>query len=77
MVKHRENLLNEHQVAEWLNLSVWTLRRWRVKGSNSGPKFVKVAARRIAYCPPDVQAYIDSRTFSNTSQYEVMNEEEL
>jgi predicted DNA-binding transcriptional regulator AlpA len=39
--------LNEFQVAEILNVSVATVRRWRLLGR--GPKFLKVAGTLVRY----------------------------
>lgn len=60
-----ESLLNEQQVAEILGLACATLRKWRCTGE--GPKFRKIG-RAIRYRVEDIQAFIDSRGFENTSQ---------
>ncbi len=48
-------LLNEHETAFRLGLSVKTLRRWRWEGS--GVPYVKVG-RAVRYDPQDIGEYI-------------------
>jgi hypothetical protein len=50
-----QHLLNEFDVAERLNLSVATLRRWRL--FQRGPKFVKVDSL-VRYRPDDVEMWL-------------------
>jgi predicted DNA-binding transcriptional regulator AlpA len=51
--------LNEHELAELLNVSVATLRRWRILGY--GPKFVKFGAA-VRYSMEGVHEWVSSRT---------------
>ena len=51
-------LLNEHQVAKQLNLSVATIRRWRLL--RQGPKWLKLGSA-VRYRPDDLQAYLNGR----------------
>ena len=53
-----QNLLNEFEVAERLNLSVATLRRWRI--IQRGPLFVKVGFL-VRYRPEDLESWLTSR----------------
>lgn len=48
-------LLNEHQVAAYLNLSVATIRRWRLL--KKGPAVCRLGAA-VRYRPEDVEAFI-------------------
>lgn len=50
-------MLNEHQVAEYLSMSVATLRRWRL--FRQGPKFLKIGSA-VRYKREDVDAWIGS-----------------
>jgi predicted DNA-binding transcriptional regulator AlpA len=50
-------LLNEHQVAKFLQLSVASLRRWRL--FRTGPKFLKIGAA-VRYRREDVEAWLSS-----------------
>ena len=50
-------LLNEHQVAEFLNMSVASVRRWRL--FSKGPKFVKIG-RAVRYKRGDVEMWLNS-----------------
>ncbi|WP_240008489.1 helix-turn-helix transcriptional regulator [Pseudaquidulcibacter saccharophilus] len=60
-----EKLLTGREAAEILKLSEQTLRIQRIKGS--GAKYVKVG-RLVRYRQSDLEAYLDARTFENTSQ---------
>jgi len=54
---HLTRLLNEHNVAELLGVSVATVRRWRPL--NQGPKFIRVGAASVRYRPRDVSEYVE------------------
>ena len=49
-----EPLLNEHEAARLLRISVQTLRNWRF--SRTGPKYYKVG-RTVRYDPSDLRAF--------------------
>jgi hypothetical protein len=49
------NLQNEEQVAKQLNVSVASLRRWRLV--NRGPQFIKVGSL-VRYRPDDVERWL-------------------
>lgn len=57
-------LLNEHEAARRLGLSVKTLRRWRWAGR--GPGFVKIGSA-VRYDPAVLTAYIDASRRTSTS----------
>lgn len=57
-LNHLDKLLNEHDVARILSVSVSKLRRWRLFGQ--GPRYIKIGAS-VRYRPEDVKAYLDSR----------------
>ncbi|MFT3673558.1 helix-turn-helix transcriptional regulator [Aestuariivirga sp.] len=59
------SLLNEHQAAEVLNLTVSSLRNWRLRGD--GPTFIK-AGRLVRYRPSDLDDWVNRRAFASTSQ---------
>jgi excisionase family DNA binding protein len=50
-------MLNDGQVADYLNMSVATLRRWRL--FRKGPKFVKIGSA-VRYKRGDVDAWLSS-----------------
>ncbi len=60
-----EKLLTGREAAAILNLSEQTLRIHRIKGG--GVKYVKVG-RLVRYRQTDIEAYLNARTFENTSQ---------
>ncbi len=50
-------MLNEHQLAEFLNISVKSLQGWRL--FRKGPKFVKIG-RAVRYRRRDLETWVDS-----------------
>ena len=52
-------LLNDHEVAGTLGVSVATVRRWRLLGT--GPRWIRIGGAAIRYRPEDVKAYLDAR----------------
>jgi len=62
--------LNSQEAARILRLSARTLERMRVEGS--GPKYLKAGRgtrARVLYRPADLDLWLESRTFSSTSEY--------
>ena len=59
------NYLTQSQLAAELQISERTLERMRCDGS--GPLFKK-AGRRVLYARADVDAWLDSQTFSSTAE---------
>lgn len=62
-----DNLLSTKEVATWLGVSEQWVEIGRHRGY--GPKFVKVAARRIRYRRGDVIAFLRERTHASTAEY--------
>lgn len=58
-----KRLLNEHEVAEILNVSAPTLRKWRWEGK--GPQFVKIG-HRVAYKSNEIDQYIENNVHRHT-----------
>ena len=56
-------LLNEHDVAQMLSVSVATVRRWRLV--KTGPKYLKVGAL-VKYRCSDLQRWLESRPTGGT-----------
>jgi predicted DNA-binding transcriptional regulator AlpA len=52
-------ILNERQVSDWLGLSEPTLFRHRRDGT--GPAFIRLSARRVAYRRSAVEAWLSER----------------
>ncbi len=52
------NLVNEHQVARSLAVSVASVRRWRLL--KAGPKYIKIGAA-VRYKPEDIRSWIESQ----------------
>lgn len=62
--------LNSQEAADILRISIRTLERMRVDGT--GPKYLKAGAgtrSRVLYRPADLDAWLESRSFSSTSEY--------
>jgi len=51
-----EKLMNEHEAAQYLGLSVFTLRAWR--SQRRGPVFVRLG-RAVRYRPDDLEAFLN------------------
>lgn len=51
--------LNSEQTAEYLGISVATLKNWRKRGD--GPPFIKVNARLIRYQQSDLDTWMDCK----------------
>jgi hypothetical protein len=54
----QQNLLNEHEAAKLLRVSVQLLRKWRAIGS--GPKHIKLG-KCVRYSIGDVEGFIASK----------------
>ncbi len=50
-----DRALREQEIAEWLGLSIATLRAWRRRGQ--GPRFVKFG-RSVRYMVGDVEQFV-------------------
>jgi len=65
----RPTLLNSPKAALWLGVKPQTLRKWRCQGK--GPRFVRLGVGRqspAAYRLADLEAWVDSRSFSSTAE---------
>ena len=63
-----EQLFNTAQVADLLGIQQQTVRLWRHLGK--GPRYVRLGGRygRVLYRVSDVDRWLESRTFSSTSE---------
>jgi predicted DNA-binding transcriptional regulator AlpA len=52
----RPEILNEMEVAEFVNMSVATMRRWRLL--RTGPKYLKIGSA-VRYRRADLEAWLD------------------
>lgn len=59
------DFLDTGQAAKYLDLKPTTLEAWRCRGG--GPRFVKMG-RLVKYRRSDLDAFIESRLRSNTSE---------
>jgi predicted DNA-binding transcriptional regulator AlpA len=55
--KSLETLLNEHDVARIIGLSVATVRRWRL--FKRGPRYIKLGAA-VRYSPRSIASFLES-----------------
>ena len=58
-LQYLNQLISEHDAAEFLHHSVKTLQGWRCK--NIGPKFVRISGRSIRYRRRDLQEWVESK----------------
>lgn len=56
VVNTTDEILTERQVSDWLGLSEPTLFRHRRDGT--GPTFIRLSARRVAYRRSSVEAWL-------------------
>jgi predicted DNA-binding transcriptional regulator AlpA len=53
-------LLTERELSAWVGVSIPNLQRMRSNGT--GPRYVQLSPRRIAYRRSDVEAWLTART---------------
>lgn len=58
-------LFSPDQTADYTGLTKPTLQRHRTEGT--GPRFIKIGKRRVAYRLSDIQAWLDARVAASTS----------
>lgn len=58
-----DHYLTEKDVSKRFNVCDRTVQSWRYEGS--GPPFVRIGARRVAYRLADVEAWAANRTFAS------------
>jgi predicted DNA-binding transcriptional regulator AlpA len=63
------DLLTPHQVAAYLGLAYATLQRQRTEAT--GPKFIKLGKRKIAYRAVDLAAWLATRVAASTADARV------
>ena len=64
-----DRLLSQRQTADYLGLTIPTLQRQRTDGT--GPRFLKLGRRKIAYRLSDIHTWIDGRVVASTSDARV------
>jgi predicted DNA-binding transcriptional regulator AlpA len=60
MVSDTDPLLTERETSAWVRVSLPNLQRMRSLGT--GPRYIQLSPRRIAYRRSDVDAWLSSRT---------------
>ena len=68
-------LISSHEAAAALGVKLQTLRCWRMRGR--GPRYVRLGRNRfgrVAYRPEDIEAWINERAASSTSEETVRQE---
>jgi predicted DNA-binding transcriptional regulator AlpA len=58
-------LIGERELAARLGISIRCAQEWRLRGT--GPKFVRLGERRIAYNLADVEEWVAAHTVSSTA----------
>jgi predicted DNA-binding transcriptional regulator AlpA len=62
-----DEILTEREVCNWLGVSEPTLFRHRRDGT--GPKFIRLSARRVGYRHSAVEAWLSQREQQHTNLY--------
>jgi predicted DNA-binding transcriptional regulator AlpA len=70
-----EPLISEKQLQDILGVGFQTLKRWRQAGT--GPRYIALGTRRLAYRPSDVKAWLESRQRASGRLYSIDHEKEL
>jgi predicted DNA-binding transcriptional regulator AlpA len=65
VIKTARDILTEREVSDWLGLSEPTLFRHRRDGT--GPTFIRLSARRVAYRRSAVEAWLNEREHQRIS----------
>ena len=60
-------LLTEKELSAWLGLSLPNLQRMRSNGT--GPRYVQLSARRLAYRKSNVEAWLAARTINRVGAF--------
>jgi predicted DNA-binding transcriptional regulator AlpA len=66
MVTSGQEILSEREVSNWLGLSEPTLFRHRRDGT--GPTFIRLSARRVAYRRSSVEEWLKQREHTTLDQ---------
>jgi predicted DNA-binding transcriptional regulator AlpA len=61
-------LLDTDQLAARLGVAAITVRKWRLRGGDAGPPWVKCGPRSVRYRLEDVDAWVARRTVASTSE---------
>jgi predicted DNA-binding transcriptional regulator AlpA len=64
-----DRLLSQRQAADYLGLTIPTLQRQRTDGT--GPRFLKLGKRKVAYRLSDIHEWIDGRVVRSTADARV------
>jgi predicted DNA-binding transcriptional regulator AlpA len=64
-----DTLLSTPQLAKWLEVSVPFLEIARGKGPGFGPPYIRLTEKLVRYKVSDVRAWLKSRTFACTADY--------
>jgi predicted DNA-binding transcriptional regulator AlpA len=65
MANTQQEILTERDVSDWLGLSEPTLFRHRRDGT--GPTFIRLSARRVAYRRSAVEAWLRERELKSSN----------
>ena len=61
-----DDLLTEKELALHLKINSRLPAHWRLQGT--GPRYVRIGGRHVAYRWGDIRLYIAAQTFTSTSQ---------
>src|SRR5882762_428950 len=68
-----EPLISEKQLQDILGVGFQTLKRWRRAGT--GPRYIALGPRRLAYRPSDVNAWLEARQRTSGRLYSIDHEQ--
>ena len=70
-----EPLISERQLQDILGVGRQTPKRWRKAGT--GPRYIELGPRRLAYRPSDVKAWLEVRQRTSGRLDSIEHEQEL
>ena len=66
----KEKVINEQALAEWIGVSVKTLRAWRLLGK--GPQFEKLEKKLVGYQVGTIREWLKSRKVQSTTEADTL-----
>jgi predicted DNA-binding transcriptional regulator AlpA len=70
-----EALISEKQLQDILGVGFQTIKRWRKSGT--GPRYIALGPRRLAYRPSDVKAWLEARQRTSGQLCSIGHEQEI
>ena len=73
MKSETSSLLNTAEAAKYLTISPDTLRLWRSRRGQGGPRFIKLHPRCVRYRIDDLEFFLESRAVRPRTKQQVVS----